>query len=159
MKRPAEKSDEFLKVIVDWQATEDDLINYASTRLPKAGSPLIKTMLRVMEFDARKRCAIQQMIVESTRKGAVNLDPDDLQALFSHMNHHIEEEEKVLAAAQAALDKTELFMPRSLLSYLIAGLKNENCLLRQFENEVKNAAIATSTGAKLFDSGKVCGPS
>ena len=156
MKRPAEKSDEFLKMMVDWQATEDKLIDYTDSQLLKAGSPLIKTMLRVMELDARKRCAIQQLIVESTRKGAVNLDPEDIQSLSAHINHHTEEEEKALAPAEAALANAELFMSRALLSYLVSGLKNENCLLRQFENEVKNAAIATSTGSKLFESGKVC---
>lgn len=156
MKRPAEKSDEFLKVIVDWQATEDQLIEYADTQVSKAGSPLIKTMLRAMELEARKRCVLQQMIVESIRKQAVNLDPEDLQALSAHINHYIEEEEKALVAADEALAKSELFMSRHLLSYLVSGLKNENCLLRQFEDAVKSAAIPTSTGSKLFDSGKVC---
>ncbi|MDA8388268.1 MAG: hypothetical protein M0Z58_06385 [Nitrospiraceae bacterium] len=149
MKRPAEKSDEFLNVIVDWQATEDQLIEYANTQASKAGSPLIKTMLRAMELEARKRCLIQQMIVESVRKEAVNLDPADLQALSAHMNHHIEAEEKALVLAEAVLAKTELFMPRYLLSYLVSGLKSENCLLKQFEDEVKSAAISTSVSSKL----------
>ncbi|MDA8172683.1 MAG: hypothetical protein M0Z48_12745 [Nitrospiraceae bacterium] len=154
MKRPAEKTEDFLNLMVDWQATEYQMIEYAGREAPKTKIPLIKTMLHAMEFEAKKRCLIQQMLIESVKKEAVNLDPEDLQALSAHLNRQIEAEEKALPLAEAALEKSELFMPRFLLSYLVSELKKENSLLRQFEDEVKGAAISTSAGSKLFDSGK-----
>ncbi len=154
MKRPAEKSEDFLNLMVDWQATEYQIIEYAGRQAPKTKNPLIKTMLQTMELEARKRCLVQQMIIESIKKESVNLDPEDLQALSGHLNHQIEAEEKALPLAEAALKQCELFMPRFLLSYLVDELKKENGLLRQFEDEVKGAAIPTSASSKLFDSGK-----
>lgn len=154
MKRPAEKSEDFLNLMVDWQAAEYQIIEHANTEAPKTKNPLTKTMLQAMGLEARKRCLIQQMIIESIKKEAVNLDPEEVEALSSHLNRTMEAGEKALGLAEQALAKSELFMPRYLLSYLVNGLKKENGLLKQFGDEVKSAAISTSVSSKIFDSGK-----
>jgi len=152
MKRPAEKSEELFNLMVDWQTIETETIEHANTEIPKARNPLTRTMLKVLRLEAEKHCAIQQMIVESIKKEAVHLSPEELSDLSGHLNRRLEVEEKALSLAEAALKKSELFIPRFLLSYLVSDIKKENGLLSQFDDELKTASIPTSVTSKIFSS-------
>jgi hypothetical protein len=152
MKKPAEKSADFLNLMVDWQSIEMQAVDYANKEIPKTKHPLTKTMLKVLKLDAEKHSLIQQMIIESVNKEAVNLSPEELKALSGHLNKRLEDEEKAIPLAEAALEKSELFMPRYLLSYLISELKIRNSLLRQFDDALKTASIPTSVTSKIFPS-------
>jgi hypothetical protein len=90
------------------------------------------------------------MIVDSVKKEAVHLSPDELQNLSGHLNKHVESEEKALSLAKEAFERSELAIPRYLLSYLIADLKKQNSLLRRFDDELKTASIPTSGTSKTF---------
>ncbi len=153
MKKPAEKSDAFLDLMVDWQTIEGDMMQYAEEEAAKTLNTLEKTMAQVIGLEARKRCVIQQMIVESVKKEAAHLDPEEIQSLIGHINHFVETEEKELPMAEAALQKSELFLSRYLLSYLIADLKKGNVLLRKFADELKSATISTSVTSKIYGPG------
>ena len=150
MKKATGNSGDLLDLMVEWQDTETGNILYAKEELPKAKNPLTKTMLKVIMLEAEKNSLIQQMIVESIRKEAVHLSPEELGSLSSHLNRYIEAEEKVLCHAEAAVKKNEPFIPMSLLTFLISDLKQQNCLLMKFDNELKNASIPTSATAKQF---------
>jgi len=150
MKRPAEKSDEFLDLMVDWQAIEADMVGYADKEIPKAKNPLINAMLKALKAEAEKHCTIQQIIVDMVKREAVHLAPEELAALSGHINRFLANEEKVLSLAEAAFEKSEVFMPRYLLSYLISETKKENELLKQFDDELKTAHIATSVTSKIY---------
>jgi hypothetical protein len=150
MKKSKGDSGDLLDLMVEWQDIETGNILYAKEALPKAKNPLTKTMLKVIRLEAEKNSLIQQMIVESIRKEAVHLSPEDLGTLSGHLNRYIEAEEKVLSHAETAMEKHETFVPRSLLSFLVSDLKQQNCLLRQFDDELKNASIPTSATSKRF---------
>ena len=150
MRKPEENTDAFLDLMVDWQAMEGEMMKYAEGEAAKDRNALEKTIAQVIGLEARKRCLIQQMIVESVRKEAAHLDPEELESLNSLINRLVENEEKELPMAEAALQKSELFIPRYLLSYLIADLKKGNGLLRQFADELKAATISTSVTSKIY---------
>ncbi|HSB30209.1 MAG TPA: hypothetical protein VLD55_01255 [Candidatus Sulfobium mesophilum] len=42
------------------------------------------------------------------------------------------------------------FITSFLLSYLMEDLKTQSCILKQFEDELKNASIPTSVTSKRF---------
>ncbi len=151
MRKPAETSKEFLDMMVGWQEVETETIEYTNGEIPKTGNPLIKTMLQALKLEAEKRCLIQQMIVESLKKEAVHLSPEELDVLSGHLNKQLGIEEKTLAAAEKAFQKSELFIPRYLLNYLINDIKRQNALLKQLEDELKTASIPTSVSSKIFD--------
>ena len=150
MKKAKENSGDLLDVMVDWQDTETGTILYARDQIPKAKNPLTKTMLKVIRLEAEKNSLIQQMIVESVKKEAVHLSPEELATFSGHINRYIEAEEKALNRAEAATSWNESSVPSSLLSFLISDLKQQNCLLRQFDDELKNASIPTSATSKKF---------
>jgi len=143
-------SDNLLDVMVDWQDTESGTIIYAQDEIPKAKNPLTKTMLKMIRLEAEKNSLIQQMIIESVKKEAVHLSPEELETFSKHLNRYIEAEEKAVTRVEAATNWHEASVPLSLLSFLISDLKQQNCLLRQFDDELKNASIPTSATAKKF---------
>ena len=150
MKKAKENSGDLLDVMVDWQDTETGTILYARDQIPKAKNPLTKTMLKVIRLEAEKNSLIQQMIVESVKKEAVHLSPEELATFSGHLNRYIEAEEKALNRVEAATNWHESSVPSSLLSFLISDLKQQNCLLRQFDDELKTASIPTSATSKKF---------
>ena len=150
MRKSKGDSGDLLNLMVEWQDIETGNILYTKEEMPKAKNPLTKTMLKVIRLEAEKNSLIQQMIVESIRKEAVHLSPEELGTLSGHLNRYIEIEEKVLSHAEAAATKHESLVPLSLLTFLISDLKQQNCLLRQFDDGLKNASIPTSATSKKF---------
>lgn len=153
MRRPAEKTDAFLDLMVNWQSLESEIIKFAEDEASGKRNALEKTMAKVIGLEAQKRCLVQQMIVESVKKEAAHLDPEEVDSLNGFINRLLENEEKELPLAEAALEKSELFIPRYLLSYLIADLRKGNELLRQFADELKSATISTSATSKIYGQG------
>jgi len=150
MKKSTGNSGDMLDLMVEWQDIETENMLYVKEELPKAKNPLLKTMLKVIKLEAEKHSLIQQMIVESIKKEAVHLSPDELGTLSGYLNRYIEAEEKALCHAEAVVKKSEPFIPLSLLTFLISDLKQQNCILRQFDDELKNASIPTSATSKKF---------
>jgi hypothetical protein len=152
MKKTKENSENLLDVMVDWQDTETGTILYAKDEIPKAKNPLTKTMLKFIRLEAEKNSLIQQMIVESVKKEAIHMSPEELAAFSEHINRYIEAEEKVLNRVEASTNWHESSVPLSLLTFLVSDLRQQNCLLRQFDDELKNASIPTSATSKKFRS-------
>ncbi len=154
MKKYAGKSHDILDTIGRVDEIESGNIQYAEKEIPKAKNPLTKTVLKALKLEAEKHHLIQQMIVDSIKKEAVNLSPDELQNFSAHLNKHLEAEERALCYAKEALDQSNLPVPRYLLSYLVADIKMQSCLLSQFEDELKTASIPTSVSSKRFGAAK-----
>jgi DNA polymerase III psi subunit len=151
MQKPAEKSREFLDLMVDWEAQEAGTVEYADSELPKTKNPLIRTILNVLKLESEKHCLLQQQILDMVKNEAIHLTPEELAALGGHINRFLENNEKILFFAESALAKSEVFMPRYLLSYLVADTKKSDDLLRRFDDELKTAHIATSVSSKIYE--------
>lgn len=154
MKKYTGKSKDILDKISDWQSIEAEDLEQTNKAIPNATNPLIKTMLQTLKLEAEKRRVLQQMIVDSLKKEAVHLSPDELLYLSGHLNRHMKAEEKALTIAKEAFEKNELAIPRYLLSYLMSDLKKQNDLLRHFDDELKTASIPTSVTSKPFGSSR-----
>ncbi len=150
MKKDIERSEDVLKTIGQGQKIESGNIQYAEKEIPKAKNPLVKAVLQALKLEAQKHHIIQQMIIDSLKREAVNLSPDELQSFSAHVNKHLEAEDKALSYAKEALDKSNLPIPRYLLSYLVADLKMQSELLSRFEDELKTASISTSVSSRTF---------
>ncbi len=150
MKKYAAKSKDIIDTMNHGQAIECRNIEAVREEIPKAKNRLVRTVLQALDFEAEKHHLIQQMIIDSIKEESVNLSPDELQN-FSHLlNKHLEAEEKALSFAKEAYEKSNLPIPRFLLSYLVADLEMQNDLLSQFENELKTASISTSVSSRIL---------
>lgn len=148
-KQPIENSEEFLKLIREWQALEDKTIASAEGVMKKTKNPLVKMTMDLIKHDSEKHKLVQQMIIDNLTKEAVHVDPDELNALSDMLNKHMEAEAESLCLADAALAKSELFFTRFLLSYLVADETKHHGLINQL-NDLKRATIPTSTGARSY---------
>ena len=150
MKKYAGKSRDIIDTISHGQEIECRNILSTEEEIPKAKNRLVKTVLQALNFEAEKHHLIQQMIIDSIKEESVNMSPDELQNFSSLLNKHLKAEEKALSFAKEAFEKSNLPIPRFLLSYLVADMKMQNDLLTQFEDELKTASISTSVSSRMF---------
>lgn len=124
----------------EWYALEDKTIASAEELISKTNNPLIKMTMEMIKHDSEKHKVMQQMIIDNITKEAVYLSPDELAPLSDLLNKHMEAEAKSLSIADAALEKSELFITRYILSYLIADETKHHNLINKL-NELKRATI------------------
>ncbi|MCX7794278.1 MAG: hypothetical protein N2257_07760 [Thermodesulfovibrionales bacterium] len=149
MKKPVEKSDDFLDLIKRWQTLEDKTIAIAEDIIKKTDNSFIRTIMELIKYDSEKHKAIQQMIIDNITKEAIHISPDELNTLSDILNTHMEAEAESLRLAEDAYRGSELFITRFLLSYLIADEAKHHGLLIQFD-DLKRASIPTSVSARSY---------
>jgi hypothetical protein len=140
MNKPIENSEEFLNLIKEWQALEDKTIASAEELLGKTNNPLVKMTMEMIKHDSEKHKVMQQMLIDNITKESIHLSPDELAPLSDMLNRHMEAEERSISLADAALEKSELFITRYILSYLIADETKHHSLINKL-NELKRATI------------------
>ena len=139
-KKPVEQSKEFLAIIKEWQRLEDETIRFSDELLKKTKNRLIRMTMEMIKSDSQKHKAMQQMLIDSITKEPFILSPDDLSSLGSGLNRHITAEAKSLQLAEEALENSELFVTRYVLSYLIADEHKHHNLLTRLE-DLKRATV------------------
>ncbi len=138
--KPVEFSPQFLKAIKEWQKLEDETIKHADTLMKKTKNRLVRMTMEMIKNDSQKHKAMQQLLIDSVTKNAVILSPEDLAALSDGLNKHLAAEAKSLEIADEALQNSEMFLTRYILSYLIADEHKHHALLSKL-NELKRATV------------------
>ncbi|RJQ43479.1 MAG: hypothetical protein C4538_11920 [Nitrospiraceae bacterium] len=138
--KPVEQSEQFLKIIRDWQKLEDVTIEFSSAMMKKTKNPLIRMTMEMIKNDSQKHKAMQQMLIDSITKEAFHLNPEELAMLSDGLNKHMAAEAKSLELADEALRNSEMFITRYVLSYLIADETKHHNLLSKL-NDLKRATV------------------
>jgi len=139
-KKAAEQSPEFIKCLKEWMKLEDETIRHANATMKKTKNKLVRMTMEMIKKDSEKHKEMQKMLIDSITKEAVVLTPDDLASLSDTLNKHLAAEAKTLELADEALNHSELFFTRYILSYLIADEQKHHGLLAKL-NELKRATI------------------
>jgi len=139
----AEDTDVLIAALEDWMELEDETIKHAEATLKKTKNKLVKMTMEMIKNDSQKHKAMQKLLVDSLAKEALILTPDDLVDLSDGLNKHLAAEAKTLEIADAALNKSRLFVTRYILSYLIADEQKHHALLAKL-NELKRATMFVS---------------
>ena len=139
-KRPADVSKNLVKILKDWQKLEDETIKHSETTIRKSKNRLVTMTMEMIKNDSQKHRAMQQMLIDSLTKEPFILTPDDLASLSDGLNKHLAAEAKSLELADEALQNSELFVTRYILSYLIADEQKHHALLSKL-NELKRATV------------------
>jgi len=140
MKKSAVSSNELLSLISEWQKLEDLTIKSADETISKTKNSLVKMTMEMIKNDSQKHKIMQQMLIDNLTKEAIHLTSDELAPLSAMLNKHMEEEARSLALADAALEKSQDFITRYILSYLIADETKHHALLNKL-NELKRATV------------------
>lgn len=139
-KKSAEESAEFIGSLKEWLKLEDETIRHANNTMKKTKNKLVKMTMEMIKHDSEKHKAMQRMLIDSITKEPLVLTPDDLAALSDTLNKHLAAEAKSLELADEALNNSELFITRYILSYLIADEQKHHGLLAKL-NELKRATV------------------
>ncbi len=140
--KPMEMSEEFLDTIRQWQKLEDDTIRNSEELIAKSKNPIIRMIMEMIKFDSQKHKVMQQLLIDGLSREPLHLNPDELAPLAEEMNRHIEAESKSVQLASKALEQSELFVTRYILTLLLADEAKHHRLLGDL-NEVmlKRATI------------------
>lgn len=140
MRKSAEQSEEFLKLMKDWQKLEEKTIASADKMMNKSDNPLIKTTMSLIKNDSEKHKAILQMIIDNLTKEPLRLTPEELAPLSDILSRHMETEAKSIELANRALEKSRLFVTHYFLSYILSDEQKHHALLTRLD-EVKKATV------------------
>ena len=139
-KKPADVSKALIKILKDWQKLEDESISQADATIKKTNNKLVKLTMEMIKNDSQKHRAMQELLIDSLTKESLVLAPEDLANLSDGLNKHLAAEAKTLELADKALQHSELFVTRYILSYLIADEQKHHALLTKL-NELKRATV------------------
>jgi rubrerythrin len=141
MKKPAETSEDFLRIIKEWQALEERTIASADELIQKGKNLLVTMTMEMIKKDSGKHKVMLQMIIDNLTREAVHLSPDELAAITALLNKHMEVEAKSIALANDALKQSELAMTRYVLSALLDDEMKHHGQLHTLTEELKKSAI------------------
>lgn len=140
MRKSAGQSEEFLRIMRDWQKLEDKTIESANKMMNKTENPLIKTTMSMIKNDSEKHKTILQMVIDNLTKEPLRLTPEELAPLSDMLSNHMETEAKSIELANQALEKSGLFVTHYFLSYILSDEQKHHALLTRLD-EVKKATV------------------
>lgn len=144
MKKPAESSEEFLRIIKEWQALEEKTIASADDLIRKGNNPLVTMTMEMIKHDSGKHKVMLQMIIDNLTKEAVHLSPDELAPISALISKHMEVEAKSIGLANDALKMAELVPTRHILSALLDDETKHHGQLHTLNEELKKSTIFVS---------------
>ena len=127
-------------MLKEWQKLEDETNKHADASMKKSKNKLVKMTMEMIKNDSQKHRIMQQLLIDSLTKEPFVLTRDDLASISDGLNKHLAAEAKTLELADKALQNSELFITRYILSYLIADEHKHHALLSKL-NELKRATV------------------
>ena len=139
-KRKSQKQagEKLVAIMKKWQEVEDKSV--ASTRAlnKKIKNPLVKQVLKIIQYDSTMHKKVQQFIIDSMEKKAITLTPDELAEIWSGIEEHIKMERVTIELGQRAKAASNNFVHRYLINYLLRDEHKHDELLEQLENIKRN---------------------
>lgn len=139
---PIEMSEEFIGLMREWQALEDETIGNSEELMRKSDNPIVNVVMQMIRHDSEKHKAMLQVLIDGLTKQHLHLSPDELAPLADALNRHMEAESKSVEYAQKALEQSELFASRYILTLLLADeAKHHRVLVDLNQIMLKRATI------------------
>jgi len=126
-----------VKAMKQWQGIEDESTRMSRAIQAKTENPLVKLVMEIIAHDSAMHRRTQQFIIDSIEKTTITLAPEELEAIWDHIDKHIAEEKKTIELAEQAKASSRLFVQRYLLNYLLEDERKHDALLERLE-EIKN---------------------
>jgi hypothetical protein len=127
-----EKQEQLAEVLKAWQHIENRSIAQSAEIIDKTSNPVIRMVMEIIQRDSAMHHRVQQFIIDSLERTAIQITPDDIAQVWTAIEAHIEAErrtEELVLAAQKALAGTRNVVQQFLLSYLAHDEKKHDLLL------------------------------
>jgi hypothetical protein len=132
--KTAESLAELASTLRRWQEIEDASVAGCTEIIEKTENPLIRLVMEIIRQDSVMHKKVQQVMIDSLEKQAINLTPEELGQIWESIVRHAEMEKETLALAEKAQQNCRLFVLRHLLTYLIEDEQKHDRLLAQLES-------------------------
>ncbi len=126
-----------------WQKIEDASVASTGMVMEKTDNPIVRLIMEIIQRDSQMHYRVQEWIADSLTFKTVSLTPDELNRIWSMIEHHIELEKKTLSMAKEALSVLEgkkMVVQEFFLNYLAEDEKKHNNLLGHLEKIKKGVS-------------------
>jgi hypothetical protein len=131
-----EKQEKLAARMREWQRLEDATVAHTAKINTKTDNPLLRMVMEIIQRDSVMHRRVQQMIIDSIEKEAINVPVDDLVAVWDSIEQHVTMERKTIELGEWSLKELEGHgnaVQRYLLSYLKADEEKHDKLLSDLD--------------------------
>ena len=134
MAKQKELNEKLVSTLKKWQKVEDASVQSTSDIIAKTKNPVIKQIMEIIKQDSAMHKKVQQLIIDSFEKEAIQLQPEELSDVWSLVENHIELEKETVRLAEESRKNSNSFIVRYLLGYLMTDEQKHNDILAQMED-------------------------
>ena len=134
MAKQKELNEKLVATLKKWQKVEDASVQSTSDIIAKTKNPVIKQIMEIIKQDSAMHKKVQQLIIDSFEKEAIQLQPEELSDVWSLVENHIELEKETIRLAEESRKNSNSFIIRYLLGYLMTDEQKHNDILAQMED-------------------------
>ena len=134
MLKQKELNEKLIKTLKKWQKVEDESVKSTSDIIAKTKNPVVRQIMEIIKQDSAMHKKVQQVIIDSYEKEAINLAPEELSDIWGMVENHIELEKETIRLAEESRKNSNSFIVRYLLGYLMTDEQKHNDILQQMED-------------------------
>ena len=134
MAKQKELNEKLISTLKKWQKVEDDSVKSTAEIIDKTKNPVVKQVMEIIKQDSAMHKKVQQFIIDSFEKQAIQLQPEELSEIWSMIENHIELEKETVRLAEESRRNSNNFIVRYLLGYLMTDEQKHNDILAQLED-------------------------
>ncbi len=130
--RTKEKHEKIVNTMQRWQKIENAAVTQTARIMEESDNQLIRLVMEIIQRDSNLHHRVQQTIIDSLTREAINVPVDDLSKVWDSIEKHIAIEKQTIALAKEsleALEGTRSVVQQYLLSYLLADEEKHDKLL------------------------------
>ena len=134
MAKQKELNEKLVATLKKWQKVEDASVQSTTEIISKTKNPVVKQIMEIIKQDSAMHKKVQQLIIDSFEKEAIQLQPEELSDVWSLVENHIELEKETVRLAEESRKNSNNFIVRYLLGYLMTDEQKHNEVLAQLED-------------------------
>ena len=134
MAKQKELNENLVTTLKKWQKIEDASVKSTSEIIGKTKNPIVKQVMEIIKQDSAMHKKVQQLIIDSFEKQAIQLQPEELSEVWGMIENHIELEKETIRLAEESRKNSNSFVVRYLLGYLMTDEQKHNDVLAQLED-------------------------
>ena len=134
MAKQKELNEKLVATLKKWQNVEDASVKSTSEIISKTKNPVVKQVMEIIKQDSAMHKKVQQLLIDSFEKEAIQLQPEELSEVWSMIENHIELEKETIRLAEESRKNSNSFIVRYLLGYLMTDEQKHNDVLAQLED-------------------------
>jgi hypothetical protein len=129
-----ELNEKLVATLKRWQEVEDASVKSTSEIIGKTKNPVVKQVMEIIKQDSAMHKKVQQLLIDSFEKQAIQLQPEELSEVWEMIENHIELEKETVRLAEESKKNSNNFIVRYLLGYLMTDEQKHNEVLAQLED-------------------------